>query len=159
MDRQATIGIFNTPVNFFKDLAHIPLGVVQPADVYGILTRRTDEKFLGKLPLLTRLFFAIVSPDAFDQLSEAYNIIRQKDSFTMSDSLNDSSQTMHALDKLDMASSVSAVLRRFHFIRLLDHRISRENYHKDRRSSRVTGDHKHGYQRLELLTGLADGEE
>jgi hypothetical protein len=99
-DSRATIEISNTPLDFFKDLAHIPSSVVQPTDVYNILARRADKRIHDKVPLRTRLFSAIASPDVFDQLSEACTIIRQKDGFTMPDSLNDTSQTMHALDKL-----------------------------------------------------------
>jgi hypothetical protein len=32
-------------------------------------------------------------------------------------------QTMHALDTLDAATSLTAILRRFQLVRLLDHRI------------------------------------
>jgi hypothetical protein len=37
---------------------------------------------------------------------------------------------MQALDKFDIATSVTSILRRFHLTHLLDHRISREDHRK-----------------------------
>jgi hypothetical protein len=128
--------------------------VIQPETVYSIFARRSDEKYHEQLPLLIRLFFAIASPDAFDQLSEACTITRQKNGPKIPDTLNDVFQTMHALDTLDAATSLTAILRRFQLARLLDHRIRRENHHKTQRQLRPIRHHKYSQERLDMLTGV-----
>ena len=95
------VAVSATPISLLINLAYIPSSSTE--DVYNILARRIDEGCHDKLPLLTRLFFAIASADAFDQLSEACMLIRQKEESIMPDSLSDVSQTMKALDKLDVA--------------------------------------------------------
>jgi len=127
--------------------------VIQPETVYSIFARRSNKKYHDQLPLLTRLFFAIASPDAFDQLSEACTITRQKNGPKIPDTLNDVLQTMHTLDTLDAATSLTAILRRFQLARLLDHRIRRENHHKTQRPLRPIRHHKYSQERLDILTG------
>jgi hypothetical protein len=150
---RAAAGISDAPFELFEELAHVPARVIQPETVYSIFAQRSDKKYHDQLPLLTRLFFAIASPDAFDQLSEACTITRQKNSPKIPDSLSDVLQTMHALDTLDAATSLTAILRRFQLARLLDHRIRRENHHKTQRPLRPIRHHKYSQERLDILTG------
>ena len=151
---RATTGISDAPFKLFEELAHVPARVIQPETVYSIFARRSNKKYHDQLPLLTRLFFAIASPDAFDQLSEACTITRQKNGPKIPDSLSDVLQTMHALDTLDVATSLTAILRRFQLARLLDHRIRRENHHKTQRPLRPIRHHKYSQERLDMLIGV-----
>jgi hypothetical protein len=59
---------------------------------------------------------------------------------------------MSALDLLDVGTTVHTILQRFYLVRLLDHRIQREDYYKGRRSSRVRAQRKQDYQSIERLT-------
>jgi hypothetical protein len=70
--------ISDVPSKLFEELAHVPARVIQPETVYSIFAKRSDKKYHDHLPLLRRLFFAITSPDAFDQLSDACPITRQR---------------------------------------------------------------------------------
>ena len=150
---QASTEISDAPSKLFEELAHVPARVIQPESVYSIFVQRSTEKYHDHLPLLTRLFFAIASPDAFDQLSEACTITRQKNGPKILDSLNDVLQTMHALDTLDAATSLTSILRRFQLARLLDHRIGREYHYKTQRPLRPIRRHKYSQERLDMVTG------
>jgi hypothetical protein len=58
---------------------------------------------------------------------------RQEQAPTPTISVHDLLPPMQNLDQLDAATSISSTLRRFHLTRLLDHRISLENGHKNAR--------------------------
>jgi hypothetical protein len=70
-------GTSKAPVSLLKEFVNIPSRILQPDDLYKLLTKRIGKKYHDVLPLLTRLFFAIASPDAFDQLCEACTSVRQ----------------------------------------------------------------------------------
>jgi hypothetical protein len=127
--------------------------VIQPETVDSIFARRSGKKYHDQLPLLLRLFFAIASPDAFNQLSEACTITRQKNGPKIPDTLSDVLQTMHALDTLDAATSLTSILRRFQLARLLGHRIRREYHHKTQRPLRPIRHHKYSQERLDMAMG------
>jgi hypothetical protein len=59
------------PMESFTDLAEISQKILEPDEVPRILTQRCHEKYHSKVAFLTRLFFAIASPQAVRQLSEA----------------------------------------------------------------------------------------
>jgi hypothetical protein len=52
---------------------------------------------------------------------------------------------------LDVGTTVRAILRRFYLVRLLDHRVRREDYYKGRRSTRVRAQRKQDYRSIEQL--------
>jgi hypothetical protein len=86
-------------MSLLRHLAYIPSHSAE--DVYDILARSIDEEYHDKARLLTRLFFAIATADALDQLSGSCMVIRQRGEPTMPESLSDVFQTMKAFDKLD----------------------------------------------------------
>lgn len=136
----------------FTDLTEISQKVLEPDKVRLILIQRCDEKYHNKVVFLTRLFFAIASPQAFRQLSEACSIVRQNRESMISYSVNDDSGLMSALDLLDVGTTVRTILRRFYLVRLLDYRIRREDYYIGRRSSRIRAQRKQDYRSIERLT-------
>jgi hypothetical protein len=81
----------------FTDLTEISQKVLEPDKVRLILIQQCDEKYHNKVVFLTRLFFAIVSPQAFRQLSEACSIVRQNRESMISYSVDDDSGLMSAL--------------------------------------------------------------
>ena len=66
-----------TDIASLKSLEHIPKSSIQPAEVYKIFLDRSQSTDLDGIWLLTRLFFAIASPDAFYQLRDACIFIRE----------------------------------------------------------------------------------
>jgi len=88
----------------------------------------------------------MASSEAFDQLSEACRLTRQRDTGIRSGSLDNLEQTMQTLDKLDVATSLNKMLRRFHLARLLDYRIRQEDHHKSQRPQRTTRRLKYGQE-------------
>jgi hypothetical protein len=104
--------------------------------------------------LLTRLFFAIASPDAFYQLRDACTSIRENGASTILQPTNSIAQTIQALDNLEIAASTNSILRRYHLTRLVDHRNERESYHKIKRPERavrIVKDGSEGYGRASSL--------
>lgn len=142
----------------FIDLTEISQKVVEPDEVHRILIQQSEEKYHCKVEFLTRLFFAIASPQAFKQLSEACLIVRQHRESAVLNPAEDDSVLMRALDVLDVGTTVRAILRRFYLVRLLDHRIQREDYYKGRSSARVRAKRKQDYWSLEKLSKDADDQ-
>lgn len=87
-------------LHLLKELVYISQEMAQPDEIFKIFPRRCTRE---KVVLLTRLFSMLASPEAFDQLSEACTITRQKANGISSDSLDSLEQTMQTLDKLDIA--------------------------------------------------------
>jgi hypothetical protein len=104
----------------FTDLDEISQKILEPEEVHRILTERSPEKYHNRMAFLTRLFFAIASPHAFRQFSEACSLVRQHDGSTISFSLDEDSSLMRALDVLEVETRIRAILRRFYLVRLLD---------------------------------------
>ena len=62
---------------FFRGLIPLPKNMIEPASSYEIFTDRSGCEDSGLISLLTHLFFAIGSPDAFDQLCDACSASQQ----------------------------------------------------------------------------------
>jgi hypothetical protein len=148
-----------TDIGSLKGLEHIPKDTIQPAEVYKIFINRSQSEDHDGMWLLTRLFFAIASPDAFYQLRDACTSVRENNALTILPSTNSIAQTIQALDSLEIAASTNSVLRRYHLTRLVDHRNERESHHKDQQSERAlrsVKDSSEGYGRAssKALTDL-----
>jgi hypothetical protein len=138
-----------------KSLQKIPKTSSQPAEVYKIFLDRGQNEDLCWL--LTRLFFAIASPDAFYRLRDACRSAREIGGSTI-EPTNNVAQTIQALDNLEIAASANSILRRCHLTRLVKQRNERESYHKDHRPERAlrrVKDSSEGYGRASSLA-LAD---
>ena len=108
--------------------------------------------------MLTRLFFAIASPDAFYQLRDACTSIRENGASTILQPTNSVAQTIQALDNLEIAVLINSILRRYHLTRLVDYRNERESYYKIKRPERavrIVKDSSEDYGRA-LSLALAD---
>nr|QIW91882.1 HYP [Phialomyces arenicola] len=79
--------------------------------------------------LLTRLLYAIGSPDAVEQLRHALSLARKNSFLPVSRGSNDLATTVHALDQLDSVTTLSHILRRYYLVRLLEHRTRLEQDH------------------------------
>jgi tetratricopeptide (TPR) repeat protein len=147
-----------TDIASLKSLEHIPKSSIQPAEVYKIFLDRSQSTDLNRTWLLTRLFFAIASPDAFYQLRDACTSIRENGVFTLLQPTNSIAQTIQALDNLEIAALTNSILRRYHLTRLVDHRNERKIYHRNKRPKRavrVAKDSSESHKRASSLA-LAD---
>jgi hypothetical protein len=141
-------------ITSLKNLEHIPKSSIQPTEIYRIFLDRSQSKDLDRIWLLTRLFFAIASPDAFYQLRDTCTSIRENGASTILQPTNSVTQTIQALDNLEIAASTNSILRRYHLTRLVDHRNERESYHKierPERALRIIKNSSEGYRRASSL--------
>lgn len=72
--------------------------------------------------LLTRLFFAVGSPESLRQMRNALALARQNDAHIVSHASYDLISTVRALDDLDTTTNLSHILRRYYLVRLLDNK-------------------------------------
>ncbi|KAL2797319.1 hypothetical protein BJX66DRAFT_335220 [Aspergillus keveii] len=139
----------------------IPSHLPSPDTVLSDLTSRLGD---GKQPialLLTRMFYAIGSPDALHQLRHAVKLSRDNAPVLPNpSSTNDLAATVQVLDHLDSMSTLSHILRRYYLVRLLEHRNRLEEDHVTaklawRRSKRLL---KYDTARVEMLKSGAGRE-
>jgi ribosome-associated protein YbcJ (S4-like RNA binding protein) len=52
------------------------------------------------------------------------------------------------LNILDTGTVIRAILRRFYLIRLLNHRIQQEDYHENRKSTKIRTQRKQNYKNI-----------
>ena len=144
-----------TDIASLKCLEHIPRSSIQPAEVYKIFLDRSQSEDQNGIWFMTRLFFAIASPDAFYQLRDTCTSIREDDASTILQPTNSIAQTIQALDSLEIAASTNSILRRYHLIRLVDHRNERETHYKKGRPERAVRNIKEGSEGYGRASSLA----
>ena len=116
-----------------KLLEQIPQNVALPETIFTTLMERTQSKDQQKTFLLTRLFFAIASPDAFADLKDACCATSSTEDFTVPRSTESIDETVEALDRLDSKDFFNTVLRRHLYALLLERRIElTENFQKQK---------------------------
>ncbi len=130
---------------FFNQLSPIPKNLMQPADIYQIFADRSQNENENGIWLLTRLFFAIVSPDAFYQLRDACIATQRNEDLSILQPINSISQTIQALDHLDTTVFIISILRRYYLTFLMAHRNERERHHQSQRPRRVPRTLEYGY--------------
>ena len=94
--------------------------------IYQAFAERSQSSDVPLIWPLTRLFYGIASPAAFDQLRETCTSLRQRKDLPIPQSSNDLFQTARALDGLDVHVSVASILRRYHLVTLKAHRQALE---------------------------------
>ena len=136
----------NSGLALFKELTPIPKNLKQPADVFHIFVERSQNEDHNAIWFLTRLFFAIASPDAFYQLRDACTASRQDGELITARSTNSVCQTVQTLDQLDVSMSTASILRRYHLAFLVSCRNEREAHHQSQGRERVPRTLKYGYE-------------
>jgi hypothetical protein len=118
-------------VPFFRQSTPIPKTFHQPTEIYDVFCDRCPNDDPGAMWLLTRLFFAIGSPTAFEQLRETCIFLRERQGLPSLQSTADLRQTLYALDRLDVHASVASVLRRIYLVSLKSHCKNLELQHQE----------------------------
>jgi hypothetical protein len=113
----------------WTELEAIPQDIIEPAEVYETLASRCVGADQNALCLMTRLFYAIASPEAFDQLRDACLLVREAAEFVIPQRTDTVTQTIQALEGLEMAALTHSILRRYHLTCLVEHRNEREKSH------------------------------
>ena len=96
--------------------AHIPQRLVRPSAVVQALKSTKDPE------LLARLFYAIAGPDSVCQLKDACLAIREEQGIALPSLSDTVADVVRSLDALDTSLFASAILRRYHLMRLVQHR-------------------------------------
>ncbi|KAL4789178.1 hypothetical protein BDV19DRAFT_395295 [Aspergillus venezuelensis] len=108
----------------------LPTHLPSPNNVLATFTHHVGPGKQSIALLLTRLFYAIGSPDALSQLRHAVRLSREQAMVIIPvSSTNDLATTVKALDHLDSMTTLSHVLRRYYLVRLLEYRIRLEQDH------------------------------
>ena len=92
--------------------------LVQPAEIHAKISNRLNTHDTDVTLMLTRLFYAIGSPESFYQLKIACTGVWNMSALSLSDNYG-SIPPMRALDKLDVDVSVEPFLRRYHLAGLV----------------------------------------
>nr|WOZ30796.1 McfJ [Coleophoma empetri] len=96
-------------------------------EVFETFRQRLSEDRRHLSSLLMRLFYAVGSPDALRQLRDALDLARKNYIIPAYHAANDLATTVSMLDQLDATTTLSHILRRYHLVRLLDHRSKLES--------------------------------
>lgn len=120
----------------FETFGRIPENTIQPQNLYKKLTEHLNNTDITTLRFLTRLFFAIASPDAFADLRETCSTVREQGTFPAPEYTNTVESTVKAIDTLDSAAFANRILRRNYLVLLVEHRHEREAHHKSQLSTR-----------------------
>ena len=91
----------------------------------GLMTLQSDSNIASddsRVLTLMRLFYAIASPDAVCQLRDACQLIR-KGAFQITESTEDLSSTIKALDRLDTNDHIVSLTKRFYLVALSEKRF------------------------------------
>jgi len=112
--------------------------------VYQFLSLRTQGESEDSLAFLTKLFFAIASPDALCQLRDALAVVREQSFSALPRSSDTIAETVQALDRLDISAATNALLRRYHLLRLCDRRAELRTSYEKLGSERSFGDRING---------------
>jgi hypothetical protein len=99
-------------------------------EVFETFRQRLSDDRKHLCSLLMRLFYAVGSPDALRQLRDALDLARKNCMMASYHDANDLATTVSMLDQLDATTTLSHILRRYHLVRLLDHRSKLELNHK-----------------------------
>ena len=135
----------------FQNLTPIPKDMKQPTDIYLVFARRCPDALPSRVGLLTRLFFAVGSPDAFYQLHDACRASREGRISDILQPTNDISQIIQALDRVETTLFVASILRRFYLSILVDKRHKLEELYQKQRPRRPRGSVEYGITNLKQI--------
>lgn len=144
---------------FFNQLSLISKNLMQSVDIYQIFADRSQNENENEIWLLTHLFFAIVSSNAFYQLRDVCIVTWRNEDLSILQSINSISQTIQALDHLDTTVFITSILRRYYLIFLMTHRNEREKHHQSQRSRRVSRTLKYDYMSRDQVRQTSTNQE
>jgi hypothetical protein len=121
-------------------LKSFPQDLVRPEEIYTEITARLKVDDSALTVMLTRVFYAIGSPESFRQLKVACTVVRKRHGLSVpaDDGTGPQSpqalgsKALRALDKLDVEASVQSNLRRDYLANLVRDRGHRQNHHRDK---------------------------
>ncbi|KIW00337.1 uncharacterized protein PV09_08050 [Verruconis gallopava] len=123
-------------LTLLKEMEDVDQDIINPQDIYQQFLDRSSGVDEDAVRILVRLFYAIASPQAFDQLKDVCTLIRTEGEVVILQKTDTAAQTINALNALDTAATVHSILRRFHLVRLLEHRTERERQHESEKPQR-----------------------
>ena len=103
--------------------------LVQPAEIHAKISKRLNTHNTDLTLMLTRLFYAIGSPESFYQLKVACAGVWNMSALSLSDR-HGSIPPLRALDKLDVDVSVEPILRRYYLAELVASRDRRQAHYR-----------------------------
>lgn len=109
-----------------QEMSRIDQNVSDPKAIHQHFLDRcpnVDEDIANSL---VRLFYSIASPQALEHLREACMLARVEGEITIPQKTDAAAQTINALNALNTATMVHSILRRFHLVRLHEHRAAYE---------------------------------
>jgi len=123
---------------FFSSLTPISKNMKQSINIYQIFTDHSESGNSDTIWLLTRLFFAIDSSDAFCQLRDACGASRQVKEHVILQSIKSISEAMQALDWLNITAITALILHCFYLTFLVTQCNEQESYHQSQQLKRVS---------------------
>jgi len=123
---------------FFSSLTPISKNMKQSINIYQIFTDRSESDNSDTIWLLTHLFFAIGSSDAFCQLHDACGASRQVKEHVILQLIKSISEAMQALNWLDITAITASILHRFYLTFLITQRDKQESYHQSQQLKHVS---------------------
>jgi hypothetical protein len=125
--------------DLLQEMGTIDQNICEPKEIYRQFLNRCATIDTDVAYSLIHLFYAIASPQAFDHLREAFQVAGTQGEVTISQKTDTTAQTINALNALNTAAMMYSMLRRFHLVRLYQHRAERGNQHeKDKPTQRQT---------------------
>jgi hypothetical protein len=107
----------------------LPRTLIEPRDFFGELNLAMGDNSTHDTLVLTHLFFAIASPDAFCHLHEACEAATSGPPHLREGSAESVRDAMQALDRLDVNEHVTSIARRFYLAQLVEARQARQKKH------------------------------
>lgn len=129
------------------ELKPVPKNIIQPKEVYYMIADCLGDAGQNVLQSLTRLFFAVASPDSFCRLRYACLSVRKTEGLALPQLESNITQSMQALDSLEATEQAAAILRRYYLVRLVQYRNARQQNHRDQTAEPTARMLKYGHEK------------
>lgn len=123
----------NNASAFFSRLTPISKSIIQSVNIYQIFTDHSESDDSDTIWLLTHLFFAVDSSDAFYQLCNACSASRQVKELAVSWSINSIFEAVQALDQLNITVIIALILHHFYLTFLVTQHYKQERHHQSQK--------------------------
>ncbi|KAF2164272.1 hypothetical protein M409DRAFT_56559 [Zasmidium cellare ATCC 36951] len=132
-------------------LSRLPSYTISPVVIREQIKTMVLPHQISCWSLLLRLFYATGSPEAFLQLRDACHFTRRMPGSTAPQPSDDVAATVKALDDLDSTSFITSVLRRYHLVRLVEHRNRLFENHQSQHNAETVRQFKYGHSKVKQL--------